>query len=481
LKVIIKCKTMALPFQATLPFSAEPRPRWQGLEPASKLFVVACLVVVCGAIYACTVVASHIEAAFAQKAAATTALYMDSAVEPLVQELAAKPSLSSENRKALERLLSSLSLGKTIVAFSIWIGDDIVFGSPQNLAGRRAPPADIKERALRGEVVANFGADTVDPMQARHGHLPVLEVYAPIRQTGSSRVIALASTSELAVALNRETRAAQYASYVVIASAAIALVVVLFNLTRRLQTRIGELSQQRIADEQFRQRLCEANGRVFESNERNLRRVGKELHAGPLQLAALALLKVDALAQPPSQVSQMSAQRANDIEAMRKALTQCLRQIRALSASLAPSELADLSFAETLGTAICLHELRTATPVACDFGDLPTSAPDALKACAYQFVSQGLTRASRQSAGGAVHIRATGRENLEIELCYEVERSKRLPRLAEEFEHEHLRRHIEALGGKLLVRAEAERLLRITARFGAGSSEDTRAAAVPAV
>ena len=82
-------------------------------------------------------------------------------------------------------------------------------------------------------------------------------------------------------------------------------------------------------------------------------RVGKELHAGPLQLAALALLKVDALSQPPGQLSQMSTQRASDIEAMRKALTQCLRQIRALSASLAPSELAGLSFAETLGTAIC--------------------------------------------------------------------------------------------------------------------------------
>ena len=245
---------MALPFQATLAFSAEPRPRWQGLEPASKLFAAACLVVVCGAVYASTVVASHIEAAFAQKAAATTALYMDSAVEPLVQELAAKPSLSSENRKALERVLSSLSLGKTIVGFSIWVGDDIVFSVPQKIADRHSPPADIRDRALRGEVVASFAADRVDPSQAPHGLVPVLEVYAPIRQTGSSRIIALAGTSELAVALNRETRAAQYASYVVIASAAIALVVVLFNLTCRLQSRIGELSLQRAADEQFRQR-----------------------------------------------------------------------------------------------------------------------------------------------------------------------------------------------------------------------------------
>ena len=471
---------MALSFQATLPFSAEPRRRWQGLEPASKLFVAACFVVVCGAIYASTVVASHIEAAFAQKAAATTALYMDSAIEPLVQELAVKPTLSSENRKALERLLSSSALGKTIVAFSIWIGDDIVFSSPAKLADRRSPPADARDRALRGEVVAKFSADSVDPTRAPHEFVPVLEVYAPIRQSGSSRIIALAGTSELAVAMNRETRAAQYASYVVIASAAIALVIVLFNLTRRLQRRIGELSLQQAADEQFRQRLCEANGRVFEINERNLRRVGRELHAGPLQLAALALLKVDALAQPLGQVSQMSVQRANDIEAMRKALTQCLRQIRAVSASLAPSQMADLSFAEALGTAICLHELRTAAPVACDFGDLPASAPDALKVCAYQFVSQGLSRAFQQSAGGTVHVRAAGRDNLEIELCYEVERSKRLPRLAEEFEHEHLRRHIEALGGKLLVRAEAERLLRVTARFGATSPGGKLATPAPA-
>jgi hypothetical protein len=471
---------MALPFQATLPFSVEPRRRWQGLEPASRLFAVACLVVSCGAVYASTVVARHIEAAFAQKAAASTALYMDSAVEPLVQELAVKPSLSSENRKALERLLSSLSSGKTIVGFSIWNGDAIVFSSPPKIAARRSPPADIRDRALRGEVVANFAADSVDPTQAPHELVPVLEVYAPIRQTGSSRIIALAGTSELAVALSRETRAAQYASYVVIASAALALVVVLFNLTHRMQRRIGELSLQQAADEQLRQRLCEANGRVFEINERNLRRVGRELHAGPLQLAALALLKVDALSQPPGQLSPMSVQRVNDIEAMRKALTQCLRQIRAVSASLAPSQLAGLSFAETLGTAICLHELRTARPVACDFGDLPASASDALKACAYQFVSQGLTRASQQSAGGAVHVRATGRETLEIELCYEVERSKRVPRLAEEFEHEHLQRHIEALGGKLFVRAEAERLLRITARFGAASLTGQRAPPVPA-
>jgi signal transduction histidine kinase len=105
---------------------------------------------------------------------------------------------------------------------------------------------------------------------------------------------------ELAVELMREIRSAQYASYIVIASAAIGLLLVLYSLTDRLQTRIGELVLQTAAHEQFRRRVFAANSRVLEMNDRNLRRVGRELHAGPLQLTALALLKLDALCEAPS-------------------------------------------------------------------------------------------------------------------------------------------------------------------------------------
>ena len=82
----------------------------------------------------------------------------------------------------------------------------------------------------------------------------------------------------------REIRSAQYASYIVIASAAIGLLLVLYSLTDRLQTRIGALVLQTAAHGQFRRRVFKANGRVLEMNDRNLRRVGRELHAGPLQL-----------------------------------------------------------------------------------------------------------------------------------------------------------------------------------------------------
>ena len=83
-----------------LPILLPVREWWLGLERSRKLTGVVALAVMCGAIYVCSFVASHIEQAFGHKAAASAALYMDIFVEPLVQELGAKASLSSENRQA---------------------------------------------------------------------------------------------------------------------------------------------------------------------------------------------------------------------------------------------------------------------------------------------------------------------------------------------------------------------------------------------
>src|SRR6185436_9587814 len=79
---------------------------WRELGWARRLTGAASIALICATVYACSVVAQHIQEIFANKAGASTALYMDSFVEPLVQELASKPTLSPENRAALERLLS---------------------------------------------------------------------------------------------------------------------------------------------------------------------------------------------------------------------------------------------------------------------------------------------------------------------------------------------------------------------------------------
>src|SRR5262245_57313378 len=130
---------------------------WRELGRARKLTAALSMGIICATIYAGSLVAQHIQDVFANKAAASTALYMDSVVEPLVQELVAKPSLSEANRAALERLLSPASSGKPVVAFRIWVHDRIVFSSRGGLVGKQFAPSPSRTRAFQaGEVVANL-------------------------------------------------------------------------------------------------------------------------------------------------------------------------------------------------------------------------------------------------------------------------------------------------------------------------------------
>lgn len=416
---------------------------WRALGWARRLAGAASIAVICATVYACSLVAQHIQELFGNKVGASTALYMDSFIEPLVQELATKPSLSPEYRAALERLLSPASIGKPVVAFRIWASDRIAFSNRGELIDKSFPPTEARKRAFAGDVIASFGLEGDDDEEERALRVPILEIYAPIRQSGTNRIIALAETSELAGDLMREIRATQYVSYAILASAAIGLILVLISLTGGLQNQIGELAQRQAEDDRFKKRVCNANRRVLEINERNLRRIGRELYSGPLQLVAFAQLKLDGLREAPETFDA-------EIRSISDALKKCMTQIREVSVGLAPADLEVLSLAKVIGLAISLHEGRTKTCVSHEFGDLPHDLPYALKACLYKFVEHALGNIYRHTADAQVHVCAGVHEGmLEIKLTYPVQLSRSW--LPDEIlsGSEALRRRIEAFGGML--------------------------------
>ncbi len=451
----------------TLPSVASLAQRWRGVGRARKLTVALSIGILCATIYAGSLVGQYIQEMFANKAGASTALYMDSVIEPLVQELALKPTLSEENRSALERLMSPTSSGRPVIAFRIWVSHRIVFSSHGDLVGRQFAPHPTRTRAFEGEVVASLGLDGDDDDDERALNVPILEIYAPVRQTGTNKIIALVETSELAVDLMREIHAAQYTSYVVLASGAIGLILALFSLTGGLQRQIGELAQQQAQDRLFNNRVCRANRHVLEINEKNLRRVGEELYTGPLQLVAFAQLRLDALREAPDKAD-------DEIEAISTALKACMTQIREVSTGLTPSNLQTLSLPKVITTAVCLHEARTNTVVSCEFNGLPQEAPFVLKSCLYQFIEQSLGNIFRHSAASAkVHVCAKCEEDrLEVELVCRMQPSK--SRLAEAIENggEGLRHRIEALGGVLSARAHSDQHLSVVASFWIGDGNE---------
>ena len=250
-------------------------------------------------------------------------------------------------------------------------------------------------------------------------------------------------------------------------SGAIGLILVLFSLTGGLQRQIGELAQQQVQDKLFNSRVCRANRRVLEINEKNLRRVGEELYAGPLQLVAFAQLRLDALREAPDNLGE-------EVEAISAALKECMTQIREVSTGLTPSDLRALSLAKVISTAICLHEARTATTVSCEFRDLPHDAPFTLKSCLYQFIEQTLGNIFRHSAASAkVHVYAKCEgDKLDVELVCRLQPLG--SRLADAIETggESVRHRIEALGGVLSAQSHSDQHVSVIASFWIGEGSD---------
>jgi signal transduction histidine kinase len=430
---------------------------WRGVSAERKLKGAALVIVVGLTVHVCLTVGRYIEELLANKAAASSALYMDSFVEPLVQDLATTTTLSAESRRALETVLAPPTIGRPIVSFRIWASDKIAFSSRGDLVGRRFPPTTARHDAFEGHVVARFDLDGEDDDDDRALSAPVLEVYAPIRQTGTNSIIAVAETTELAMNLSREIRAAQYASYAAIVSVAIGLVLFLFKLTNGLHLRIGKLTDQEAEQTQFRKRVYRAHSRVLEMGERNLRNVSEQLHDGPLQKIALAQLSLSALYEKPEWVQA-------DVEVLKKALNDCARQIRDLSDWLVPSQLEAMSLAEVISTSVSLRDRMSVTA---DLHGLPQNVPYVMKSCIYQLLEQAIRTIVPHATQAKVHVRAWSEaDRLAVELAFGGELSKPVLWLAAEVEAktESLRDGVEALGGGLKVHCEEEHLT-VTANF----------------
>jgi signal transduction histidine kinase len=164
-----------------------------------------------------------------------------------------------------------------------------------------------------------------------------------------------------------------------------------------LNERIADLSKSLAQNVELRLRIDEANKRASESNERFLRRVGAELHDGPVQLIGLALLRLDGIRNVAE--SQDKERGGQTLEIIRGALKDALSEIRGLSRGLALPELETLTLAETVDLVITNHELRSGKQVEVGF---PASLPDiplSIKTCVYRFVQEGLNNAFRHADG----------------------------------------------------------------------------------
>jgi signal transduction histidine kinase len=359
-------------------------------------------------------VSQQIESAELSHTASITALYLDSVVSPRLQVLASQPRLDPSDAQALNDLLTDTALGQHVVSFKVWSSDNEVLFSPTTeLIGRQFPDEDGLPHALAGELavtVSDLGENSNAYEREHWGRL--VEVYAPVRQVATGRIIAVNEFYMLPDDVETEVAGARLRSWAVVVALGVATYFVLVGIVKQgsdtikrqqaaLAKHVAELERLLTLNGHLHERVRRAAGRTTALNEQALRRISADLHDGPGQALALALLRLDALRS--ASVSTHNDP-APDFDAVQSSVRAALADVRAISAGLRLPDLEPLSVAEIAERVVRDHEHRSGTPVNLQVHDTPQSAPLPIKIAVQRTLQEALSNATRHGQGTEVKV-----------------------------------------------------------------------------
>jgi signal transduction histidine kinase len=444
---------------------------WRGHRPslATQFMLLNLVILVVGMLALGTWVGREIETGVLTRTGTITALYVESFVEPSLTTLEKNPALDEAGIAALDRLLSDTALGERVVAFRIWSPDGVILYSPNHaLIGRQFPIDEGLERSLGGEVSAELtDLEQAENEMERGQFSELLEVYAPVRARWGGRIIAVTELYQQTDALEQEIADARRRSWGAVAGVMILSYVLVAGLVKRgsdtiarqqmaLRQQVSTLSSLLDQNARLGARVAQAARRTTTLNEQVLRRIGSDLHDGPGQVLALALLRIDSLREQLDGALPRAC--APDFETVHEAVREALTEVRQIAAGLRLPDLEARSVEAVAERAVHDHQRRAGTSVRLEVApDVPEQAPLAVKIALLRSVQEALSNATRHGEGRDVSVRVWLDGSM---LCLAVSDQGPgfVPERAEMEQTGHLglagmRERAELLGGTFQVRA----------------------------
>lgn len=461
------------------PVPASARLRIRRLSLARQFMVASMLTLVASMVGIDWWLGRQIKESVILRTAATTALYVDSYIasnvfelgeQPtLLFELGEQPTLTDAHRAMLGRLLRDTPLGQQLAGFKIWTPEGrILYSANQAGVGQVFPVEGNLAQALQGKVAARISdLDAEENVLERGANTQLLEIYSPIRQHNTGRVIAVAEFYQRVDDLQREITAAQHRSWLLVAGVTLLMYVLLAGFIHYASTTIErqrvELSAQvtRLTDLLgqngiLHERVRRAAAGTAALNERFLRRISADLHDGPVQDLGLALLQLDhVVAHCEACRCRPDQEQANrHLDDIQASMRHAMQEIRAISVGLNLPELKNLTLTDTIRRVIRTHERRTGTQVALHLDTVPAQASLPVKITLYRFIQESLQNAYRhaQGIGQEVRISCTG-EYLTVAV---IDHGPGFAGMAVTDHEQHLglvgmRERVESLGGTFQV------------------------------
>lgn len=445
---------------------------WTGLSLARQFVLASFVILLLGMASVSAWVSHKIEMAVVHNASVSTALYMDSFVAPLIQQLDSSRNLTDQTHQLLDNLLEKTPLGERVLSFKIWLeGGYVAYSSRSSLVGKTFPITENLADGWKGLIHADFDDlhDDEDALEREAG-VPLLEIYSPVRSSVTGRIIAVAEFYSTAGELRADLFRAKLQSQILFAGVGflmfLALSSIAFRGSRTIETQQRKL-EERVRDlSELRHRLESASRKSTEMNEVYLRRIGSDLHDGPSQLIALALLKMDAIERQAQQV--MVPESVRDIEITRESLMESLREIRNITAGLAMPEIEGLSVGQTLQKVIKSHQRLTDMQVNLESADCSRVYPHSILICLYRFVQETLANAFNHGQASEAQVVISCEDDIlqvsvsDNGLGFDIEE---IARSSTGFGLAGLRERIESIGGFFSIDSNRESGTRATVRF----------------
>jgi signal transduction histidine kinase len=391
--------------------------------------------------------------------AGDTALFVSGIAGPVVDELSVLSTVTPQTRARLDALLHDPDFSARYPFLEIWRPDGTIsYSNSQGLMGRTFPLPDGARRALGGEVVSALSDLSASEHLTRHLTKPYLEVYTPLRASGTGKIVAIAEIHEDSVPIEETLARLRFQTWIIVIAVGAFILGGLYGIVARaarqienqqsgLAQKVVELQQALDVNESLKERIRRASEKVSEINERFLRHLGAELHDGPIQLLGFATLNVERLRQ---RLRSKSAAALLDYQ--EQVLKEAQAEIRQISKGLLLPDILELDLRSIIERAIKIHEARTGGRVELSFCGSTFALSPAAKLCAFRFLQEALINVYKHSGGHArVSVMVTDTTILRIIVSNHLGCLSQPTQVEEGLGLTAMRERIESLGGTMVL------------------------------
>ncbi len=414
-------------------------------------------------------ISRQIEKSVLRRTAAITALYVDSFISPKLQALQSQENLSPDEVAELNLLLANTPLGQQIVSFKVWSSDGQILYSPsRDQIGRKYAVENDLVEAFNGNVTTSLSnLDDPENEYERVHWDQLIETYAPVRATGGEEIIAVSEFYQRPDDLFLEVREAQTQSWLVVGFSTLLMYLLLAGIVGRgsqttleqqvsLQKRLEEVQELLNQNQELHQRVRRAGARTTSLNERFLRRISADLHDGPIQGLALALMQFEPLEEWHEEIAGQVPEVERQVGYLKTAsngLKSAVEELRKISAGLRLPELEHLSIEQVARKAIQKFKQTTGQSPSFEADELTKTASLESKITLYRVIQESLANGYQHAGQTKLSVRIHQRSSELVVMISDEGKGFNLQEAARDgrLGLVGMRERVELLGGRFSV------------------------------